>query len=271
MKCWTRPNHLTLVQPGTRPGLFGFLACERSAVQVCTSISVTKAWERAKNKWVRNWSLSKAMGKAPLVEKQLGQLWWKGQCGVGVRVMLGTAKAGRCFEELLPSLCSGWAPCLGLWNGSWKLGVLQSLALAEPPRRETGKKAEWNVTGEWVCVCKNLYMYIHTYGKKKRHDFDMTSTNVSIMYLELPTMSLPDLQGEYLSQPEAEKSRAVSFQLSGAYFSSSPRGNVEHFLIIQVCKWEALRVHYISLFSWLQLPYRIIFSAVVFNLWSLFL
>lgn len=75
----------------------------------------------------------------------------------------------------------------------------------------------------------------------------MTSTNVSIMYLELLSMSLPDLQGEYLSQPEAENSRAVSFQLSGAYFTSSPRGNAEHFLIIQVCKWEALRVHYISL------------------------
>lgn len=37
--------------------------------------------ERAKNKRVRNWSLSKAVGKAALVKKQLGQLWWKGQCG----------------------------------------------------------------------------------------------------------------------------------------------------------------------------------------------
>lgn len=64
----------------------------------------------------------------------------------------------------------------------------------------------------------------------------MTWTNVSIMYLEFPTMSLADLQGEYLSQPEAEKSRAVSFRLNGAYFTSSPRGNAEHFLIIQVCK-----------------------------------
>lgn len=64
----------------------------------------------------------------------------------------------------------------------------------------------------------------------------MALTNAGITYLELPTMSLPDLQGECLSQPEAEESGAVSFQLSGAHFTSSPRGNVEHFLIIQVCK-----------------------------------
>lgn len=153
MKCWTRPNHLrTLVQPGTRPGLFWFLAWARSAVHVCTSISITKAWERAKNKRVRNWSLSRAVGKATLVEKQLGQLWWKGQCGVGGWVLLGSARAGRCCEELLSSLCSGWALCQELWNGSWKLGMLQSLALAEPLCRETAKKAEWNVAGECVSV-----------------------------------------------------------------------------------------------------------------------
>lgn len=89
---------------------------------------------------------------------------------------------------------------------------------------------------ESECVFVKICICIYTPMKKKKHDFDMTSTNESIIYLELPTMSLPDLQGEYLSQPEAEKSRAMSFQLSGAYFSSSPRGNVEHFLIIQVCK-----------------------------------
>ena len=43
-------------------------------------------------------------------------------------------------------------------------------------------------------------------------------------------MTLPALQRQYPSQPEAEKSRAVTFWLIGAYFTSSPGGNVEHLI-----------------------------------------
>lgn len=88
----------------------------------------------------------------------------------------------------------------------------------------------WPVAGESMQLNKSM----HRCTKAKL--YDGTSKNVCLFPLELPAVNPPALQREYPSEPEAAKSRAVSFQLSGAYFTSSPRGNVEHFLIIQVCK-----------------------------------
>lgn len=195
MKCWTRPNHLrTLVQPGTRPGLFWFLAWARSAVHVCTSISITKVWERAKNKRVRSWSLSKAMGKAALMEEQLGQLWWKGSVGWECKSCWAQHRLVLRGAAPLPVL--RLSSMSGLWNGS------ESSACCSPwPLLSLFAGRQWRRQNEMllesVWVCKTLYIYIciHLWFKKK-HYFDMTSTNVSIMYLELLSMSLPDLQGE---------------------------------------------------------------------------
>lgn len=156
MKCWTRPNHLrTLVQPGTRPGLFWFLAWARSAVHVCTSISITKVWERAKNKRVRNWSLSKAVGKATLVEKQLGQLWWKEHCGLGGHVLLGSGRSCSppSVQPELHVWGSGMVPGSSARCSPWPL---LNLFVGKQWRRQN------EMLLESVWVCKNLYLCVHT-------------------------------------------------------------------------------------------------------------
>lgn len=162
MKCWTRPNHLrTLVQPGTRPGLFWFLAWARSAVHVCTSISITKVWERAKNKRVRSWSLSKAMGEAALVEEQLGQLWWKGQCGVAVQVLLGSAQPGWCSEELLPSSAQAE---LCVWCSGMALKAQHAAAPGPCWASLQGKGEEGRMKCCWrVCECVKLCICMYTH------------------------------------------------------------------------------------------------------------
>lgn len=87
---------------------------------------------------------------------------------------------------------------------------------------------------------QNIYTYALTV--KKAYPDHMTLRNVTVSF-GTSCYVPPALQREYPSQPETEKSRVMSFWLSGAYFTSSPRGNVEHFLIIQVCEREALWMH----------------------------
>lgn len=112
----------------------------------CACLHLNQHYQSVREPRIKEWEIGPfpRLWKATLVEKQLGQLWWKGQCGVGCK----GCWAG--VEELLPSLCSGWAPCWG--SGMfWKLGMLQPLALAEPRCREMVKRQN-EMLLESVCV-----------------------------------------------------------------------------------------------------------------------
>lgn len=156
-------------------------------------------------------------------------------------------------------------------RGYWTLGMPQP-----PAQCWTSLWGNWD-GGRMKCcwrvhVCVNMYTYIYTcthVKKKKSMTLWRDIKKCDCFLWNFPLRLCQLYRGN--SQVNLRQKNQVSFWLSGVYFTSSPRGNLEHFLTIQVCKWEVLQVRYISLLLWLQLTYRIIFSMMVFSPWSLLL
>lgn len=209
--------------------------------RLCSSAPQSALPERERHPGVKgkDWSLWEVMGKAILMEKQLEQLWWSGRCGVGVQ----PGEAGDC-GELLPFLFAGWPGSVGS-----RMATERPQPEAEPPCRETGVTAEWSVAG--VCACKkpSIHIYTHTCIKKKgrkKRDFDITSRNVTI---SLGTSHSDSFTKGMFKSTGGRKIMSHEFPAQWSMFDLFPKGKCRtffFFFIIQVCKWEALRVRSVS-------------------------